>query len=1585
MFPKILRSLSPIAVFAAAVAFVSPVSLVAQSASSLVTTRITQPIDENSRVTLAGSVHPLANKANDRGAAPDSMPLDRITMFFKRSTTQETALKQLISDLHTPGSSSYHKWLTPDQFGKRFGPSDQDLATVQSWLSSHGFSVTKVNAGRQSIEFSGNVSQFRNTFHAQIHKYSVKGETHYANSTDPQIPTAVASVVGGFASLNNFRLKSYVRRLGEATYNPTTGKTKPEWTISPAANEYEFVLSPQDYAVQYDLNPLYTAGTNGSGETIAIVNESNINIYLVNQFRSLFGLPNNPPQVIIDGNDPGIDGINDPDGPNYASLEAYLDVEWSGAVAPDAQIDLVIGSDTAIESGLILALEHAIYGDIAPIVSLSFGSCEAMLGSGNTYLNQLYEQGAAQGQTVVVSTGDSGSAACDDDNSQNYAVEGQAVSGYASTPYNVAVGGTDFVYLNSSNAVDSSVIPNYWNLTASNNTPTVSIKGVIPEQPWNESQYGLNINDFYESSGETETSIAGGGGGASNAALCSTGFTSSGSCSGTITGYPKPAWQTGTGVPSDGVRDIPDLSLFASSGINASFYPVCAIDADCQPVSSGGTVQITGVGGTSASAPSFAGIMALVNQLHGPQGQADFVLYPLAKQFPSAFHDVTVGNNSVPCAYSTTASSNSPDCILLVSTPIVIDGVTEGQIGSGTTAEYNAGTGYDLATGLGTIDANQLVTNWGSVKFTSTTTTLTPSSTSFAHGTSITISGSVTASSGTAAGNVALVTDSTEPIQQGQSVSQPLAGNSSTFALNSTGAYTGSVNYLPGGTYNIWGQYSGDGTNGPSTSQKTQIDVTPENSAIYFNLFSPAGTTSSGSIASGATLDYGTQVLLSAQVAPSSQLTALENCFTTANTTCPVFGMPTGTVAFADGGSTINTAVINAEGDAEYNAPFGVGSHSVAASYSGDNSYNKSAAAAVTFTVAQDTPVIGFGASNEINNNPPQFANGQSTVFNIQVLNGAAYNYATSSAVYPVPISPPTGTVTVTGLPGGTQTVPLSPTTDPIYLGREGVATVTVATTNTSGTYTVNVSYSGDSNYKATSTGAFQIQIGSLGLLATTTTATMSGSISPSTSVTITGTVTGQSGKGAPSNYYGGIGIYSSGNFITSIPLSVPTSGDVSTFSATLNSQALFQGANFITLQYLGDQTYNISATTLNSGSAISNPLSDFSMVPETTIVPLTSAASGTDVLNLSSTNGFSGVVSLTCSGSAGVGCSFDNASPNLTAGGSAAVNLTVYNNVTKAGTYNVIVTGQDPTGKYIHTLALGAVTAVLPQGLNLAGPSSITLVNPGDSGTGTLTASAQGGLTGAVSFTCSVESSPTGVTCSAPNATITSANATSTLTVATTSSAMAGSYTADVTAMLGTTTSAVVKVPITLNPAANFAITGTNITSLAPGATSGNTSTITVTPSGGFTGTVNMSCSLTSSPTGASNLPTCSIASTVDVTGTTAVTTPMTISSMSATSGALVRPLDKFFAVGGGITIAGLLLFGIPARRRSWRTILGVLVFAAIVGFSIGCGGSGNGGGGGGGGGGSSGTTAGTYTFTVTGSSGSLTPQSTQVTVTFN
>ncbi|MGB0122629.1 MAG: Ig-like domain repeat protein, partial [Silvibacterium sp.] len=1057
------------------------------------------------------------------------------------------------------------------------------------------------------------------------------------------------------------------------------------------------------------------------------------------------------------------------------------------------------------------------------------------------------------------------------------------------------------------------------------------------------SQYGLNAEDFYTQNGSSATTIAGGGGGASSAAVCSTSYNSSGTCAGTLSGYPKPAWQTGTGVPADKVRDIPDVSLFSADGWNYSYYPICAGDGDCQTPSGSNLVQITGVGGTSAAAPSFAGIMALVNQEYGRQGQAGFVLYPLATQFPAAFHDVTVGTNAEPCAYSATAADNSPNCNS-VPNPITVTDPNLGAATEGELAGYSATAGYDPATGLGSVDASVLISDWGSVKFTSTNVTLTPSETSFAHGTAISINGSVapTSGSGTATGTVALMTDSTEPVQQGQT----------NFPLTNGSFAASGVNYLPGGTYNIWGQYSGDATNAAAPSQKTQITVNPEASGIYFTV-SDVGTGSGGgpAISSGTTnIPYGTQLILSAQVAPSSQLTAYENCQTGASSTCPIFTEPTGTVAFADNTAAINTAVINAEGDAEYNAPWTIGSHSVTAKYSGDSSYNASTAPAFTFSIAQDIPVISPYTTIATQSNA--LVSNQQNVFTIQVLNSANAANESAYGAYSNPAAAPTGTVTISGFPSGVATsATLSPGIDGSTLSPAGIATITLPANSANTSYSITIKYLGDTNYAPTTfTGTIAVQ--NVGGVATTTTATITGSISPISTVTISGTVTGKSGDAAPSNTGGGILIYSAGYILQEISV-IPGTGDTSTFSTTLSSRSLLQGTNPITVQYLGDNTYAPSTVTLTT--PISNPLSDFSMVPNTTIVPVTVGTPATDTIQLASVNGFVGTVNYTCTAASGITCTLSPTSNTFASGGTATMTLTLDASSSAAnGPNNVLITGTGPSGLFVHTLAINADvsgSSSLPSvgfALNVS-PTAISLAPESSTTAPGLSVMPSGGFTGPVALTATV--TPSGAT--SPTVTInpaalqvTGASAISAgLSITTTSSTTVGTYTVDFTGTYsngGVNITAGTNTPLTIivtniTPASFALSNSANITIASPG--SSGTSTLTVTPAGGFTGAVAFTCAVTTSPAGAVNAPTCSAPSATVSSGNATAT--LTVATTPATTSALRHPLDKFFVAGGGMVFAGLLFFGIPSRRRSWRSILAILLFAGIVGLGIGCGGS--------------------------------------------
>jgi subtilase family serine protease len=1532
--------------------------------------RLTQPIVESARTTLRGTMHPLANKANDRGAVGDGMKLDRIQVVLKRSDAQEQSLKQLIAAMHTPGSASYHKWLTPDQFGKQFGPSDADVAKLEGWLGSHGFSITKLNAGRQTLEIAGTAGQFRDTFHAGIHSYQVKGvagmETHYANASAPDIPAALAPVFGGFASLNNFRLKSHAKVLGKAEFNPVTHQSKPEWTVSNPDGSISLALAPGDFDVQYDLNPLYAAGTNGTGQSIAIINESNINLQLVSNYRTLFNLlpTTNLPQVIIDGNDPGIDGINSPLGPNYASGEAYLDVEISGSVAPAAQINLVIADDTALESGLFLAAERAVYSNISPVLSISFGECETDQGSSNAFINSLWEQAAAQGITVMVSTGDNGSAGCDNDNSQYYAVYGQAVNGLASTPYNVAVGGTDFYYSGGSTQLST-----YWNLTPNNTTPTVSLLSKIPEQPWNESQYGSNLNSVYVKSGDTETSIAGGSGGASTAGVLET--------TGSYGPYPKPSWQAGTGVPNDSARDLPDVSLFASSGINDTFYPFCAGDGDCLPSTT--AVQISGAGGTSFASPAFAGIMALVNQKYGRQGQANYILYPLAAQFPASFHDVTAGTNTVPCATTIVYDSNNggaaiapKDCIAAPTPLTVTDNefgtTTEGEIGlaAGTPA-YNAGTGYDLATGLGTIDAANLVNNWASVRTGASATTLTVTPTTFVHGTAVTVSGSVTPATGgaTPVGDVGLLTTSTDPNQQNRNYFPLIAGS-----------YSGSTSTLPGGTYDVSAYFAGDSTNAPSTSSPVLVTVTPEASTTLLQVYSAANSSSNiAPISSGGgTYTYGIPLIVSAQ--PQ-------------NSAGKVTTVPTGSVVFSDSGKTINTAVVNVEGDAEYNAAFSPGSHSVTAAYSGDGSYGASTSSAVAFTVAKATPVI-TAIDYDSDQSGEAIVESNGAFFTVLVENQSSFSG--------LPFAAPTGTLTFTGGPSGTQSATLTPGFDPNNGYPAGVAIFQVPAGAKLGNYTFNFSYGGDTNYNTASQPIPETLNSYTGGLVSTVTATASPTqTSPAAAVQVTVTVTGQISGGAPT---GTVYLISNGDTTYAVGVAnLPTaSGESVTVTIPVNSESLYQGTNQITAYYPGSNTYYPSSATVT----IANPLSDFSLVPVTTIVNVpgtgVNAGSQTDVINLSSYNGFAGTVGLTCAGAGGVTCSLSQSSATLAAGGTAPITLTVNSSAAAAaGTYSVVVTGTNSTNNVVHTIGLQVVT---PQvvGFNLTGTgSSIAIAAPGDSGTSAVTATPTNGFTGTVDFACAVTASPAGATgtptCSLAPAAGTfagTASVNSTLTVATQATTTAGAYTVTITATSGAITETA-NVAVTVAAPGSFTLSGTAVTIASQGAT--GTSTVTVTPANAFTGTVTLTCAVTAAPTGAIDEPTCSAAS-ASVTGAGAATTTLTINTTAQTA-KLTMPLKGIFTFGGGAALATMLLFGVPFSRRGRRSLSAVrtirllavaLLFGLIAGAGIGCGGGGSSGGGGGGGGStpSGGTTTGAYTITVTGTSGTTTATTT-VAVTVN
>lgn len=1179
-----------IAQFAAAALFCG----VAVAQTSAVAPRITQRVNDSQRTVLHGNTLPIAQAKYDQGAVPSGTPANRMLLVLKRSSEQESALKKLINDQHNPRSESFHHWLKPAEFGKRFGVADSDLETVKAWLQAKGFTINKVNSAKSIVDISGTAGQLAAAFHTELHTYSRNGQTFIANNKDPEIPKAFAGVVAGFASLNNFKPKSDLKVLGEAKYDPKTHKATPEWSYPAGGGGVYLVPAPADMAVQYNIASVYSSGTTGTGETIGIMSASNVDLSIVQNYRTLFnlGTASNVPQVIVDGDDPGQNG---------AATEAYLDVEASGAMAPNAAVNLYVGADTNTTSGLEAAIVRAVEDDAADVMSLSYGSCEQSLGSsGNEFFYYVWQQAAAQGQSVFVSAGDGGSAGCDDFDTESAAVDGLAVSGYTSTPYNTSVGGTDFYYsyyYEGGSGTDlNNQLMQYWNLTGSN-TPSVSILQTVPEQPWNNS-LGLDIG------GAPANNIVAGSGGMSS---CAYGVDDPDGEYDTCTGgYAKPSWQSAPGVPADGVRDVPDVSLFAANGINYSFWPICTQDTDCLSTyaASGGPVQITGVGGTSASSPATAGIMALIDQSQkGRQGDANYYLYAIATADPSAFNDVTNGSNNVVCEEGT------PNCSL----------DTNGD-GYYSLQEYPATAGYDLASGLGTLNVANLIADWSKVSLSATTTTLALSSTSVTHGTPITATATVSGTNAsTAGGAVALVTTSPTPAQKGQGTIQITDG---------TG--TGSI-ILAGGNYSVTGVYSGDGVNGPSDSSPVNVSISPESSSVTLVPY----TYLNGNftlITAGSSVPFGSSYIIDADIAGASGQ-----------------GAATGTVKFNDGATAIGTAQSNTAGVAELNfSNFTSGSHSITASYSGDPSFSASTSAALTFTVTQGSATI-YSQDTYETIGLPAFV-GQSFTVPVVVGNLIAGGYVFAST------AAPTGTVTIT-LGTQTQTVPLTNQSGTVYLdgaygyggynGNYGFGSATF-TGLTAGNDALTITYSGDANYAAASYSGETIPVVAATLANSSTTITASyvgGQTSVNAngaaqfSIGVTGTI-----SGTPPT--GDVILYDNGDPLYEYALD----GVTDVVTGFIPAAYLINGANALTVTYLGDGNYNPStsaAATLNANAG------DFSLITSNQNVVLNSSASATATLTAASLQGFSGSVNLTCSTSnAQLTCAFNPASVMLTPDG---------------------------------------------------------------------------------------------------------------------------------------------------------------------------------------------------------------------------------------------------------------------------------------------------------------------------------------------
>jgi Pro-kumamolisin, activation domain/Bacterial Ig-like domain (group 3) len=891
--------LCALVLFAVAIQF--PTASLAQEASAARESAvephplITQPVDETQRTVLKGNTHPLAKPIFDLGTAPATLPMQRMLLVLKRSPQQEAALRKLLDDQQDKSSPNYHKWLTPAQFGEQFGPSDGDMQTITLWLQSHGFQVGSTK-GRSVLEFSGSASQVKDAFHTTIHKYVVKGEQHWANASDPSIPTALTPAVAGVLTLHNFLKKPQLHFSPHPVAAHVTKGRPPQITFPDGTHG----LTPADYDTIYNGNSVLSSN---AGYEVAIGVVARSNLYVedsgstdVNDFRQAF-LPGSSSyaatfNVYLNGPDPGDLGGGE-------ETEVTLDATWAGAIASSATVDLWVSASTNTSDGVDLSEVAIIEHNLEDVMTESFGSCEAeTTASSAAGIAALAEQAAAQGITYLVSAGDSGAEGCDDPDTESSASGPVSVNVLASTLFNTAVGGTIFN--------EHAQSGTYW--TSSNSAEGESAISYIPENVWNESCTSGNCTSG------NDPGIWAGGGGAS------------------IYSGAKPVWQSGvTGIPQDNTRDLPDVSLTAA-GHDA--YVLC-LEGSCVPNSSG-EIDLFLVGGTSASAPSFASIMALVvNQVRLTSennsqrvGQANYVLYRLAAAengtltqcnasstavLPTStcvFNDITSGNNAVP-----------------------------GEMNYGSpSADYQAGVGYDLATGLGSVNIANLVNQWNSVAFDPTTTTLSITEQPIVHGSSVpfTVIVSPSSGSGTPTGDVSLLA----ALNNDAGFFDYGIG---LFPLNATGSVASSTSNLPGGVYLLEAHYAGDSTYASSSGQAT-VDVTPEPSTTTLSVLSFNSQGNQFTFTAG---PFGSFVYLRADVAGLSG-----------------HGTPTGGVTFSDsfgpipGGGVYQLNAGDQPNAGAYTVTpngiltFDTGTHIISGSYGGDGSFNPSASTqSLTFTI----------------------------------------------------------------------------------------------------------------------------------------------------------------------------------------------------------------------------------------------------------------------------------------------------------------------------------------------------------------------------------------------------------------------------------------------------------------------------------------------------------------------------------------------------------------------------------------------------------------------------------------------------------
>ncbi len=823
-----------------AVTLVSCLLLAASVAEAAPPSRLRADVRWTDRAPLQQTVSKRLASAQSLGAVEANANLGLMSLVLSPSATQNAALDQLLADQQNPSSSRFHQWLTPARFGEQFGVSDADLQILENWLTSQGFQIQSVAPSRNRIDFSGTAASAQTAFGTGFSRFRRDGQTFFSNTSAPTIPAAFSGVIGAVHGLSSYRLQPHGQKR-VLSAEELQSRLAPDVTITNSKGALVHLLAPYDVRQIYSANALVSSGYTGTGVTIAVIGQTAVNTTQLGYFQTLTGQPVVAPTLTLVPNT-GASTL-------YASDEgeSESDIEFAGGVAPGAAVNFVYtgnGSGSNSSPDVLTALVYAITNNIGQIITLSYGECEGFSGTTTIFSIEPYlRQASAQGQTFVNSSGDSGAAACDSD-SQSLTYDGAAVSYPSSSPYVTAVGGTFF----------NEGAGTYW--TATNNSQRGSALSYIPETAWNES---------------SAAGIGATGGGASLF-------------------FSKPSWQTGTGVPADGARDVPDIAFAAAAGHDP--YIVCTADPSFTGTATTGAT-VTGnctptalsafvIGGTSLSTPSFAGMLALAEQANGGGrlGNLNPTLYALAASNGSIFNDVVGSGNQVACIAGTI-------------------GCVNGTVG------FAAVAGYDEATGLGSINIG---TFSAALKSAATVTARTPT-------VSITQSTASTATTGVFVVTVASSTSTTVPTG---TVSVTVDGGTATsltlLAASNAGAatFTTTLTGLSSGTHTVVATYNGDSNY--STGRSAASFLIGSNSYAFSLAAAPASLTVTSGLTGSATVsltstNYTGLVLYS--ITPASGSAAAPGCFIGGNgdTTTTAATLVSGNPYFLDAGIAAGSTV----------------------------------------------------------------------------------------------------------------------------------------------------------------------------------------------------------------------------------------------------------------------------------------------------------------------------------------------------------------------------------------------------------------------------------------------------------------------------------------------------------------------------------------------------------------------------------------------------------------------------------------------------------------------------------------------------